>query len=296
MNTLKKLLFLAIVLSLTASFRSAAHAQALSDISYYWVTPRPEDQLNRPDESFVIAVDAAQAGQIEAIRARGHLPGFSGRLALGSGNYNRNYSAPDQPLWNWHVASTNQIYDLSDSYFIACQCPDLIANPSDIARDPAEWIHLNGDRYTPIGYRIQGRIEPGSRTAMANVSNRGLAGSGERTLIAGFIVTGGEPRNVVVRALGPSLRAQGLQQAADNPKLGVYLEGAIVAENSDWQNDARASFLSTAYPRLRPPDDKEAALFLTLLPGAYTVHAGNEDGSEKVILLEVYDVDPAAPR
>ena len=130
---------------------------------------------------------------------------------------------------------------------------------------------------------------------MANVSNRGLTGAGERTLITGLIIKGGEPRNVIVRALGPSLSANGIQQAAGNPKLVVHREGTPLMENADWKEDSRAEELVEKYPTLAPSNEKEAALLLTLLPGSYTLQGINEDGTEGIVLLEAYDVDSSLP-
>jgi hypothetical protein len=131
---------------------------------------------------------------------------------------------------------------------------------------------------------------------MANVSNRGLTGAGEKRLITGFIITGGEPRNLVVRAMGPSLSAAGVQQVAANPRLELYSpSGQRIATNADWKSDHRASQLSGSYPSLAPSNDKEAAMLLTLLPGAYTLQGVNEDGTEGIMLLEAYDVDSVAP-
>jgi hypothetical protein len=170
-------------------------------------------------------------------------------------------------------------------------CPYLVDNPSDIAADPARWIRENNGLYTPINYEIQKRIDPTRSDALANVSNRGITGAAEKTLITGLIITGGEPRNVVVRALGPSLSAIGVRQAAANPKIEVYMGSERIAVNADWATDERANSLRASYPSLAPTNRKEAALLLTLPPGAYTLHGINEDGSEAVILIEAYDVD-----
>jgi len=275
----------------------AASAQELEQF-YYWVAPeigRGDGRPAPPDQSFVIAVDRGKADQIEAIRNGGGRSGFSGRIAAGSVGHNKDYYAPGQPVWNWHVASVDSIFDFRTTLFAACECPDLVADPSDIAADPEEWVRQNGNRYTPVHYRIMIQVDPSKRDALANVSNRGLTGTGERTLITGLIVTGGEPRNVVVRALGPSLGARGIQQAAGNPRIAVFRGATQIASNADWRSDARASSLSASYPTLTPENEKEAALLLTLLPGAYTLHGLNEDGVESVVLLEAYDVDAGNP-
>lgn len=262
------------------------------DTFYYWVASRGTTPTGAR-QSFVIAVDAIKAAQIEAIFLKGGRPGVGGRIAAGSVDYNKDYFSPDHRVWNWHYIEIG-IFDFNETGFPACMCPFLIANPSDIAVDPEEWIREN-NVYTPIGYDIVHRIDPSQRTSVANVSNRGLAGAGERTLITGLILKGGEPRNVVVRALGPSLSASGIQQVAGNPRLVVHREGDPVASNSDWKQDSRSDELIQKYPSLTPTNDREAALLLTLLPGAYTLHGLNEDGSEGVVLLEAYDVDSAAP-
>ncbi|MEO5721250.1 MAG: hypothetical protein ABIR71_07255 [Chthoniobacterales bacterium] len=53
--------------------------------------------------------------------------------------------------------------------------------------------------------------------------------------------------------------------------------------------------MSTSYPTLAPTNDLEAAMFLTLLPGASTLHGINEAGTEGVVLLEAYDVAAGNP-
>ena len=262
---------------------------------YYWVGPGPVyGRPPVPPQSFVIEVDSAQAAEIEAIFSEGGRPGVGGRIAAGSVDYNKDYHSPDHRVWNWHYIEEG-IFDFNKTLFPACECPSLVANPSDIDANPGEWIKQNGNIYTPIYYHILRRIDPSQRTSMANVSNRGLTGAGERTLITGLIIKGGEPRNVVVRALGPSLSANGIQQAARNPKLVVHREGTPLTENSDWKEDSRANELVQKYPTLAPSNDKEAAQLLTLLPGAYTLQGINEDGTEGIVLLEAYDVDSALP-
>jgi hypothetical protein len=172
-----------------------------------------------------------------------------------------------------------------------CPCPTNRANPSDIAANPDQWIQQNGDDYAPLAYEIKGQIDPSRPDSLANVSNRGLAGQGDQTLITGFIVTGGQPRTVVIRALGPTLASAGVTRAAANPALSLFHGSAKVAANSDWKTDVRSAELSQNYPSLAPGNDKEAALLITLMPGAYTAQGSTEDGVDGIELLEVYDVD-----
>ncbi len=255
---------------------------------YFWVTPTIGQ---KEPQSFVIEVDAAQKSRIDQILSERGFPGFGGRIAAGATDYNRNYYAPGQPVWNWHVASVDEIFDRNGSSFPHVVDPELDANPSDIAADPERWIRENGPEYIPRYYEILREVDPSKKDAIANVSNRGMAGAGEKALITGIIISGGEPRNVVVRALGPSMSATGVQQPAANPKIEVYEGSRLIAANTDWKTGTRSSSLSASYSALAPTNDKEAALLLTLVPGTYTLHGLNEDGTEGVVLLEAYDVD-----
>lgn len=274
----------------------ASTADAQSASAYYWVVP-----FGAPAhfESFVIAVDSAHKSQIDAILAQKHVPLFDGHIAAGSVSYNKNYYAPGHPVWNWYFTSVDTVHDYNTEGYpliVPERGRNYYSDPSDIAADPNAWIAQNGDYYYPTHYAIAREIDPSKRDALANISNRGMAGTGERALIAGFIITGGEPRNVVMRALGPSLAATGVQQYAANPRIDLFdASGNRLTPNDDWKTDARANELAQNYPALAPTNDKEAARLTTLLPGNYTVQGTNVDGTDGVILLEVYDVDYQAP-
>ncbi len=76
-----------------------------------------------------------------------------------------------------------------------------------------------------------------------------------------------------------------------NPKLDLFRGSYNIISNTDWKASAGSDAMAELYPALAPTDDREAALLLTLIPGAYTVKGSTEDGSEGIELLEVYDVD-----
>jgi hypothetical protein len=95
--------------------------------------------------------------------------------------------------------------------------------------------------------------------------------------------------------LGPSLKSAGVQGAVANPKLEVYQGSTRIATNADWKSDARSDLFAKTFPSLTPSNDKEAAVWLMLFPGTYTIQATNEDGTEGIVLVEAYDVDSSAP-
>src|SRR5262249_22582612 len=76
--------------------------------------------------------------------------------------------------------------------------------------------------------------EVGSR--LANISTRGVVGTGDNVLISGFIVGDVDSTTVVARALGPSLIDQGVSNVLLNPLLTIYdTNGAVIASNDNWQ-------------------------------------------------------------
>ena len=260
---------------------------ASSEKFYYWLGPR----MFRSDDTFVVEVDHVTHGRIQELLWMRHEVGVSGEIAAGSVSYNKNYSQPGQPVWNWHFRAVTGLRDFTISRYDSMEInPNRDDSPSHIAANPEQWIRSHGTTYRPKAFAIYQQVMPGN-VAMANVSNRGMTGAGEKALITGLIIKGGEPRNVVVRALGPSMVAAGVQQVATNPRIEVFTGSTRIAANSDWQTTARASTLTRAYPALAPTDPNEAAMLLTLMPGSYTLHGTNEDGSEGVMLLEAYDVD-----
>ena len=71
-----------------------------------------------------------------------------------------------------------------------------------------------------------------------NLSTRGTVSTGDNVLINGFIVTGPDPKTVVVRALGPSLSDFGVSGVLADPVLTVRSSsGAIITTNDNWQTD-----------------------------------------------------------
>lgn len=122
-----------------------------------------------------------------------------------------------------------------------------------------------------------------------NLSTRGNVGTGENVLVGGFIVTGFEAKNIVVRALGPSLAGAGVTGALADPVLTIYdSTGAVVASNDEWANAEAASEIQAR--GLAPTDAHEAATLRRLDPGAYTVIVSGKSGSEGVGLVEAYDL------
>lgn len=132
---------------------------------------------------------------------------------------------------------------------------------------------------------------------LANVSTRARVESEEGVAIGGFIITGDQPKKVIVRALGSSLQQNGLaaSETLANPSLELHgAGGALIATNDNWRDSQAGEITGSS---LIPTGDLESAIVATLQPGAYTAVVRGSDGGHGLSLVEVYDLDPnAAPR
>lgn len=141
----------------------------------------------------------------------------------------------------------------------------------------------------PIGFAgLETRTLRSDR--LFGLSSRGRVGTGEKILISGVVIGGNEPKQVLIRAVGPSLAPLGITGALANPNLRVFKGSTLVAENDDWGSNANASAIAAVAQRIGAfalgHDSKDAMIVATLEPGAYTVHIG---GGEGVALADIYD-------
>ena len=129
---------------------------------------------------------------------------------------------------------------------------------------------------------------------LANISTRMQVLTGDDVMIGGFIIGGTTAKTVAVRARGPSLTALGVPNALANPVLQLYSGQALIASNDDWGTAANAAALQSS--GFAPSQPLEAAVLVTLAPGAYTAIVSGSGDTTGIGLVEVFEVDnPAAP-
>ncbi len=125
---------------------------------------------------------------------------------------------------------------------------------------------------------------------LVNLSTRMTVGTGESQAIAGFIIAGSASKDLLLRALGPSLASFGVPGVLANPALEIHDQtGALIASDDDWQSTQKDAIEASG---LAPGNELEAAVRLTLPPGAYTAVVSGEAGGTGVGLVEVYDLSP----
>jgi len=124
-----------------------------------------------------------------------------------------------------------------------------------------------------------------------NISTRLRVQTGDNVLIGGFIIAGTDAKEVIVRAIGPSLGDFGVMDPLANPILELhYPDGTTVVTNNNWRDDQEAEIMATG---LAPNDDLESAILATLDPGAYTAIVRGVDEGTGIGLVETYDLNQA---
>ena len=136
-----------------------------------------------------------------------------------------------------------------------------------------------------------GLLSEGSR--LLNISTRADVLSGDSVTIAGFIVTGEDAKQVIVRGIGPSLADLGVSGALSDTTLELHHtdemgNDEILAENDNWQDTQESEIEETGIP---PNDPLESAIVRTLDSGFYTAILRGKDGATGVGLIEVYDLE-----
>lgn len=135
-------------------------------------------------------------------------------------------------------------------------------------------------------------------TRLVNLASRGYVGTGANILIAGFVISSEGPRTLLLRAVGPTLQTFGVTGTLADPQLQVFGRPAgatsdqLLVSSDNWSAEAGAATTTAAAVQVGafalPSGSKDAALVVTLAPGAYTVHGSGVAAGVGVALLEVY--------
>ncbi len=155
-------------------------------------------------------------------------------------------------------------------------------------QDTAGDVYALGDNAgVGVVYKI---VSIPAKPAIVNLSTRLTVGTGDNVLINGFIVTGSENVQVVLRGIGPSLPLAG---KLPNPQIELRdSKGALIASNDDWMNGPNKDQILAL--GLAPENPAESALLASLAPGAYTTIVSDAAGGTGNGLVELFATDPTA--
>ncbi len=156
----------------------------------------------------------------------------------------------------------------------------------------------------------------GDLSRLLNISTRALVQTGANVEIAGFIIGGNVPKQVLVRGRGPSMAGAPFNYSGTlaNPFLQIYsfASSSFIAQNDNWQTidslcstsgytcgtpaQITATGLDPCIPNpgqsVAPPGcTQESAVLITLPPGNYGAQLSGGNGGTGVGLIEVFDTD-----
>ena len=148
---------------------------------------------------------------------------------------------------------------------------------------------------------------------LVNLSSLGFVAAGG-DLTAGFVVSPGGPKMVLIRAAGPALQSFGVTNSLANPSLRVTNANRTRAwQNDDWQGTSQSlaldasgtTTLLASYSNPRDPAaaareagafplaarSRDAGLVLVLPPGNYTAQVtASANSAPGTALVEVYEL------
>jgi hypothetical protein len=145
-------------------------------------------------------------------------------------------------------------------------------------------------------------LTSGLSAQLVNTSVRVRAGTGDDTLITGFVV-GAQPKTFLFRAVGPTLGTFGVSGVLADPILTLFgANSSVLATNNDWGTNPSysaatiTSVMSTAGAFPLPAGSRDAVLIATLPSGPYTVQVTGANNGTGVALFEAYEITapPAA--
>jgi len=129
-----------------------------------------------------------------------------------------------------------------------------------------------------------------------NIATRLKVNPDPNQLIGGLIITGTEPKKVIIRAIGPSLSSFFSGVLAD-PTIQLFQGSTLLASNDNWKvrdSDGGSQQAQIEATGLAPGNELESAIVATLAPGAYTAVVGGKGGTSGIGVVEVYDLDQNA--
>jgi outer membrane protein assembly factor BamB len=129
-------------------------------------------------------------------------------------------------------------------------------------------------------------------TSLTNISARANVGTGANILIAGFVIGGSQPVQVLLRGVGPSLGAPpfSVPGVLAQPEIDLYDSTQTkIQTNTGWAGSAvLASIFAESGAFALQNGSADAAMVMTLSPGSYTLQLSGQNGSTGVGLVEVY--------
>jgi cyclophilin family peptidyl-prolyl cis-trans isomerase len=191
---------------------------------------------------------------------------------------------------NWGDAANNQeITDAGLNPSSANESVILTTVPSNPNGAGYTAVMRGANNTTGLGVVEVYDLDSGPGSTLLNVATRGQVGVDPNALIAGLILGGADSKQILVRAIGPSLSAFGVPGALTDPTLELHdSNGGLLDSNDDWTNSPQKTQIQNS--GFAPSNSKESAVLQTLPAGAFTAVVHGTNGGTGVGSVEVYQL------
>jgi hypothetical protein len=138
---------------------------------------------------------------------------------------------------------------------------------------------------------------PTGSARIVNLSIRTNVGSGTNSLTVGLAINGSGSKQMLIRAIGPTLATFGVSGVLNNPQLALLNSaGVVIASDVAWGGSATlASVFASVGAFALPATSADSALYVSLSTGVYTAQISGVNGASGVALAELYDADGGNP-
>ena len=178
------------------------------------------------------------------------------------------------------------------------------AEPPEFDNEVAMLMTLDPGLYTAILAGVDGgtglglvevfdAADDSLETRLVNIATRVHASVGQEVAIGGFVISGEDPKRVLIRALGPELLKRRVDTPLPDPYVRLFNGSEVVAANDDWSSENRYEMLEAfadAGASILDDNSSDAAMVRELLPGLYTVVVKDFFNDTGVALIEVYEL------
>ena len=194
------------------------------------------------------------------------------------------------------LVTSNDNWGGGSSLAATFQSAGAFAYASATSLDAALVASINGGRTAHVYGRTGGAVlvegydvGTGDAQRFTGLSARNRVGTGANILIAGFSLSGAGMRNLLIRAVGPTLGVFGVPGVLADPKLEIYQDSTKIGENDNWSAMLSTAFSSVGAFQLTP-GSKDAAITISLPANGYTVQVSGADGGVGEALVEIYEL------
>ena len=125
---------------------------------------------------------------------------------------------------------------------------------------------------------------------MVNISGRVVVQTGNNVGIAGFIVKGSGVKRFIARAIGPSMKVNGVPVPGRlmDPVLELHDQNGQMISNDNWRTGGQEAEIQAS--GVAPPDDREAAIIRSVPAGTFTAIITGANNTTGIGLIEIYDL------